>query len=64
LQLSLIRYNAKKVCFSVIIPVLDQSAYSLPFTLDGIYGHSHTPSQVILIDGTKGGLNFGFKENT
>lgn len=54
----------KKVCFSVIIPVLDKAAYLLPFTLDSIYAQAKGDYRIIIIDGTKTGMNLGVKENT
>lgn len=56
----------KKVCFSIVIPLLDKVAYLLPFTLDSIYGQSSGTYQVIIIDGTKAGFtpSAAKKENT
>lgn len=54
----------KKICFSVIIPVLDKAAYLLPFTLDSIYGQLGGNYQVIIVDATKAGLNLGSRTDT
>lgn len=49
----------RAILFSVVIPVTEESAYLLPFTLSSLEEQEEGSFQVILVDGTKSGVNLG-----